>query len=253
MNILDFGFYQNCHSIKNKLQSFQKNVEDFKYIFLVLTETWLSDKDSNDDLGLDKYNVYIFDRNQSGVSKVGGVLIGVRKDIYSYELPIVEINKNIENLEIIDIYIEQLFVKCIIGSANFIISNVYIPKRIRDVYEYHMILNEKFIKKYPDHNFIFIGDYNLPEFIYLWPNFNDNIYFEKSKTIGSCVPNIFQRYRFFQANQISNDFNNSILDLIFNNFKTLNVKKTEPVVKGDEYHPPLNIFCAITKARIRIH
>jgi len=67
-------------------------------LFFVLTETWLSDNFYSNDLGMFNYNVYRCDRSSltSGHSRRGEVLIGVRKDIPSKLVPIVD--KSIEHL-----------------------------------------------------------------------------------------------------------------------------------------------------------
>lgn len=233
ISIQNFGFYQNCRSIKiSKLKQFQQNANNFNYIFVTLTETWLTDNESNCDLGLNNYIIYRCDRKSR---RGGGVLIAIRKDISSYELPMADV---IKGLETKFIKLEQLFVKFVIGSANFIISNVYIPNQSCEVYKYHMKMNDKIIKEYPGHHLIFIGDYNLPKFN--WNDYdNDRIDFRKTN-IELHVPQIFKKQNFFQVNRIPNDFGKT-LDLIFNNFKSLEAKQTKPVVEKDSHHPPLCI------------
>lgn len=112
-----FGYYQNCRGLRTKLISINCNIASFNFIFFVLTENWLTDEFSNCDLGMLNYNVYRCDRSSltSIHSRGGGVLIGVRKDIPSQLVPI------------LDNSIEYLFVSFLLNKRKYLVSGAYFP------------------------------------------------------------------------------------------------------------------------------
>lgn len=158
------GFYQNCRGLRTKLTNFICNISSFNYVFLVLTETWLTDSIQNSELALFNYNIYRYDRcNVSSVcTRGGGVLIGIRKNFPSQIITVPVAN------------IEQIFVRFDIVSLKFIIGGVYIPPRSTTViYESHTQSIEYAINQYPKSYFIFCGDYNAPEIS--WANDADGL------------------------------------------------------------------------------
>lgn len=85
---------QNCRSLQTKLSTFNCNVSALNYIFISLTETWLTEKFSNSKLGLFNYNIFRFDRciTTSNFTHGGGVLIGNHQDIVSFSAPMLQPN-----------------------------------------------------------------------------------------------------------------------------------------------------------------
>ncbi|KAE9542340.1 hypothetical protein AGLY_003467 [Aphis glycines] len=215
------GFYQNCRGIRSKLTNFKCNVSAFNYDFIVLTETWLNDCISDCELGLVNYIIYRCDRsNFTNTSlKGGGILIGVRKDLTSYPISILESN------------VEQLFVRISTGSLKIIVSGVYIPHSSSPfIYELHIKSVESIIRQFPNHIYIFCDDYNLPGII--WENdVNGLVYFYSTPISAHCIPETFASHSFFQSNSILNK-TNSFLDL----------KSDESIVPIDLYHPALYLF-----------
>ncbi|KAF0751838.1 Reverse transcriptase domain-containing protein [Aphis craccivora] len=79
-------FYQNCRGLRFKLVILRCNTAAaLEHIFIILSETWLTNGIFNNELGLYNYNIFRCDRSSlsSNCSLKGGVLIGIRKDIPS--------------------------------------------------------------------------------------------------------------------------------------------------------------------------
>jgi len=74
-----FGLYQNCRGLRTKLAAMNRNVADFDFIFISLSEIWLTDSIFSSESVLINYKV--FRCNRSSVVSVhnrgGGVLIAV--------------------------------------------------------------------------------------------------------------------------------------------------------------------------------
>jgi hypothetical protein len=107
----------------------------------------------NHELGFHEYNVYRFDRNSntSSLSRGGGVLIAVRNTFLSQIIPISNNN------------IEALFVLIKFPKFNFIISSVYIPiKSNETTFNDYFNIVESVYDKYPNADFLLLGDFNLP-------------------------------------------------------------------------------------------
>jgi len=70
-----FGLYQNCRGLRTKLSTMNLNIADFDYIFISLSETWITDGNFSNELGL--FNYKVFRCNRSNVTYVhnrgGGV------------------------------------------------------------------------------------------------------------------------------------------------------------------------------------
>ncbi|KAE9524193.1 hypothetical protein AGLY_015438 [Aphis glycines] len=159
--------------------------------------------------------------------KGGGILIGVRKDLTSYPISILESN------------VEQLFVRISSGSLKTIVSGVYTPPSSSPfIYESHIKSVELIIRQFPNHIYIFCGYYNLPGII--WENYVNGLVYSYSTPISAhCIPETFASHSFFQSNNILNK-TSSLLDLVFSNISSLVIEKSdEPIVPIDLYHPAL--------------
>jgi hypothetical protein len=147
------GYYQNCRGLRTKLVNFNCNTSCFNYVFISLTETWLTNNFHTSELGLSNYNIFRCDRSPktSSCNRGGGVLVAVRKDIASFPLMIPSNN------------VEQLFVRFSFNSLNIIICSVYIPPSSPiDLYTTHLNTIDFIVQKYPNHSLVLTGDYNLP-------------------------------------------------------------------------------------------
>jgi hypothetical protein len=226
------GFYQNCRGLNTKLTNFKCNASSVNYIFIVLSETWLHDNISNSELGLVNYNIFRYDRciSNSNCSRGGGVLIGIRKDLPACLVKVTQLN------------VEHIFVRFTIDSYTYIVGGVYIPPHSSSlIYESHVSSIEYLINIYPNSKFIICGDYNIPETT--WDNDDYGIVYSFSSSARApCIPESFATSGFFQKNNIYNS-NNSVLDLVFCNDKTVTVDMSfDPLVPIDKYHPALCII-----------
>lgn len=83
-------YYQNVRGLRTKVTDFYLAVIDRDYDVVVLTETWLNDDFTTQQLFGDSYNVYWKHRDaiSTGLSFGGGVLIAVSRRLTSYPHPL---------------------------------------------------------------------------------------------------------------------------------------------------------------------
>ena len=99
----------NCRSLINKLSLFQSFVYFSDFTFICLTETWLSDHISDDEILPNGFVLYHKDRPKRG----GGVLIAVKSCVPSSSVP------SPPDLEVISV---EVGIK-----HDFVLCSVYIP------------------------------------------------------------------------------------------------------------------------------
>jgi hypothetical protein len=198
---LSLGFYQNCHGLRTKLPCFKCNVSLFNYIFICLSETWLSDSFFDNELGLFNYAVFRCDRNSdtSNCYRGGGALIAIRNDVVCELLPTTAYT------------VEHLFVRFHVQNVTFVVCSVYIPPNSPVlVYESFMSAVQVTISLNPDCVFIICGDLNLPDTS--WSNDDYGlIYCSSSGPIVQCVSEIFAFNNFSQLNGVSNHLGVSLI------------------------------------------
>uniref|UniRef100_A0A2S2Q917 RNA-directed DNA polymerase from mobile element jockey n=1 Tax=Sipha flava TaxID=143950 RepID=A0A2S2Q917_9HEMI len=225
------GYYQNCRGLRTKLRLFKCNVAVFNYIFICLTETWLTNSFQDTELGLHNYVVFRCDRSSqsSSFSRGGGVLVAIRNDVVHNLLPALINN------------VEYLFVKFYVNNTAYIVCSVYIPPNSPiPVYESFMSAVQYIINANPGSVFIFSGDFNLPDLS--WSNDNFGLIYSSSGPAIHCVPDVLAYNNFFQLNLIPNS-NGNFLDLVFSNDSRINIEKSVTgVVPCDPYHPALDII-----------
>ena len=104
----------NIRSLKNKIDLLRPWVEQHKPMVITLSETWLTDKISNNEIKLTNYRIYRADRG----SRCGGVVTYVSADLASELIvPTVE-----------PVHFESIFVKVILHENKYItIGNIYRP------------------------------------------------------------------------------------------------------------------------------
>jgi len=209
----------------------------FNYIFICLSETWLSDSFFDNELGLTNYAVFRCDRNSdtSNFYRGGGALIAIRKDIVCELLP-TTINT-----------VEHLFVQFHVQNVTFVVCSVYIPPNSPvPVYESFMSAVQTIISLNIGCVFIICGDFNLPDTFWSNDNYGLN-YCSSAGPRVQCVPDIFAFNNFYQLNGISNHIL-GILDLVFSNNCSVLVERSEIVfVPCDSYHPALAIQFAFDR------
>ena len=158
----------------------------------------------------------------------GGVLVAIRNGISCIRIDNISHN------------VEQVFVKLV--DYDIIISAIYIPPRscnpdwfahfgshTDDIRNVHSV--------YKTSNFIFMGDYNLP-------NRDFEYDFRNIAVLNSTSVDVFVQtlsvLNFYQYNNIRN-VNGNMLDLVFSDLNYINVGVAiEPLVKVDVDHPALD-------------
>lgn len=116
----------------------------------MLTETLLSNSFDSHELGLENNNTFRYDRSPSTSihSLGGGVLIGVRKVVSTHLIPVAESSV-------------KLFISLTLNSLKCILCSVYIPPNSPiNIYEANVSTIDLIVHNYPDHIFVFCGDYN---------------------------------------------------------------------------------------------
>ena len=134
---------------------------------IILTETWLVNKISNQELNLPNYLIYRSDRvsnsNNSNINEAtdavdvrgGGVLIAVDRSFHSSNIAAHLIPPASRDLE-------QLFIKVSFNKTKCIFGSIYIPPNSScEVYQKHIDCMENISKFYIDHDFYIFGDFNL--------------------------------------------------------------------------------------------
>lgn len=148
-------YYQNAHSILGKLATLKTNIVQLSYTpdIIIITETWLQSEVHSSELGLSNYNVFRKDRDLAalGVSKGGGVLVAINKQISAQDITP-------------ESSLEQLFIKINFSNNNkFILcANYFQPNSSEQLFNDHARFIEEMHTKHKEYEFIFAGDYNLP-------------------------------------------------------------------------------------------
>lgn len=208
-------YFRNCTSV-------------FDCDLLLLTETWLNNRVSDAELGLNNFHIFRMDRENEQESRGGGVLIGIRSGIKcnQIEVPIIT-------------GIEQIFLKIIFRSIKILVICVYIPPNISsDIYYEHCDLVENITASNPDHKILIFGDYNLNNF-----DWTVDYSLVTHPTAIVVVNSFIQYLNLKQFNFIKNK-NSRTLDLIFSDIDKIMVNKGCSFVPlADEHHPPLDLIC----------
>lgn len=119
---------------------------------LALTETYLHPGLLNSELGLHNYNIIRKDRhNHPNAPSGGGVLFAVKEGIKTRLLET-------------DSSIEQIFIE-VLGPHKKLILGVFYPSPRSDTNDYskHVCSVEKLRDDFGEHDFVILGDYNLPK------------------------------------------------------------------------------------------
>lgn len=137
--------------------------------------------------------------------------------------------------------IEQLFVSVSIGKTKLILGAVYIPPSSNlDLFDNHIQSIEFLQTKYKNHEFIIVGDFNLPS-ARCDINSDFGVTFSPTTAQSDSILFGYSYFNFRQFNKILN-YTNSLLDLVFSSLSMLSVSLSfDPIIPIDNYHPPLII------------
>lgn len=226
-------YYQNTRGLKTKTLEFYGQITSCDYDMVILTETWLNDSISSNELFDDRYVVYRRDRGDTSYSHKkdgGGVLIAINKKIKSKRVSHWE--SQLEDLWVI----VDLPVSCDVHQIAF--CAVYLPPPVnRSRLEYFIDgCNKVFDKSL---RCCILGDFNLSNINWSFLGDTTNVY---------SVPSLCQPLVDFininglhQHNTVVND-SNKVLDLVLSDLSSCNVNESHNSMSSiDRFHPPLDI------------
>jgi hypothetical protein len=197
---------------------------------IALCETWLDDGISDAELGFGSYNVFRLDRDPSNSDKRrgGGVLLAVRRE---YTVSLIRPLYN---------DVEQVFVALKLKRRPPIIMGcTYIPPSSSAVvYQHHSEEIETLTSNYPNADFLFMGDYNLPGIS--WSDMGRGCSGIGQVSRGSnVVLDVCIVANLRQVNTVLN-VNNVILDLILTQMTGVFVNgSADPLLPVYTHHPHL--------------
>lgn len=214
----------------SKHKRFFCSSSSYDYGIIILTETWLKNTFYDAEYFDDTFSVYRKDRSKR---RGGGVLIALNNNIFSSEQ--IEID-GAEN-------IEYVCIKAKIKTQTIFIYNAYIPPNSpASVYDSHLSAIN-LIASNPEDLIIIAGDFNLPKVQWAYETDDDNVLLPTAFNpphSSDFINGLISR-GLYQVNGIRN-VKNRLLDLFFtNDFLNVTVNQANPLVKIDEYHPPLLI------------
>ena len=134
------------------MKDFSLNVNSSVYDVLIISESWLCQNISNEELNLNNYNIFRADRNSNTSEKVcgGGVLIAVKKDFRA-------------SVILSGRFVESIYINFKHNNLDLIVGGVYIPPASHlNVYENYCSDLECIFEKFPNSSYIIAGDFNLP-------------------------------------------------------------------------------------------
>lgn len=235
-------FYQNVRGLRSKTSTVFKNSLNSDQNIICLTETWLNNTISSQEVICDLYNVYRRDREDTACNKQegGGVLIAVDKNLKSFA-------QHTWNSDAEDLWVTVVQE----GNHNikFHICCVYLPPG--DMLALHTFCSKlsNITIENPDSVIVLCGDFNLPNI--KWSLDPVNLFCKPHNFVDANSSLLIDTMSYCGLSQYNCHVNSSdnTLDLIYgNNNKISNLKIcTSPLVPEDNYHNTLefdlNIRC----------
>ena len=210
--------------MRSRLKEFSLNANSSVYDIIIITETWLFDEISNEELQLSNYNIYRTDRDlkRTMKSRGGGVMVAVNKSLNSSEV-------------YLGTSVESVYVKVNTGDLNLIVGGVYIPPASDlNTYNTHCSELETIYSQFSDFSFIIAGDYNLAHLV--WENNKVNLdLLGNSKDYYDVINATYSFLNLLQVNEIPNN-RNVFLDLIFTNITDIKVCAAIDSILPETYH-----------------
>lgn len=194
--------------IKSFLPSIYASTHTSPYDVIVMNETWLNESIFDEELFGSDWFVYRKDRQStSDTREGGGVLIAVKSFLASSQIV-----QHIDTLE-------QLYVKISLSNSKSLYINVaYIPPNSApDVYAlYAQCLNETLTNADDRDEIIVMGDFNLPNVVWLDDDDNPGV-FDPSNVTSEVEATLIDGCSDLGLAQICNVENNfgNVLDLVF--------------------------------------
>jgi hypothetical protein len=213
------------------------SVTECNFDIIILLETNFNEGIYNEEIFDNRFIVYRCDRNSANSTKKdgGGVLMAVNKRLNSELISVVNGD-----------YVEQLWVKIVVGSSSMFFCCVYLPPDCDVVcYERHMSSIEFMYNKCEVNDKMFVcGDYNLPNIRWSEENsLNGSLTpFNVSTPKEILITDGMATCDLSQINNIPN-MRDVLLDLFFCNFNDdVTIRKCEsPLLPLDIHHSAYEI------------
>lgn len=196
-------------------------------------ETNLTDEINTSELGFFNYKVYRCDRSSSSSNKKsgGGVIIAIRDDLDSWELP----SSNFT--------VECVFFAINLKNSIFVVGGVYLPpnQNSSQYNEFSTSLEELLIT-YPDITpLIIVGDFNLPNVDWLNPSTS---HLDPS---AQCIHDVMSFLNLEQYNNVRNN-REVLLDLVFSSIVLPTKVAIDPLLTVERHHPALEMEVSIVNS-----
>lgn len=216
-----FGGHINIRSIVQKSEEIQQLLSDSNLDYLCLTETWLTPTTPLAMFNVPGFKIYRKDR-QSG--RGGGVMVYVKENIKTEELPLIT-----DNLECIGI-------KMILSpEMHFNVIVVYRPPTAKDCFINSL---SDILKQYSNKELIVMGDFNLD-----WLNK------ARRKKLKDIASSLHMTQMINSPTRITQS-SRTLLDLIFTN-KPDRITKTYNLLTGLSDHNMTLITRKLSKDRYK--
>jgi hypothetical protein len=229
--------YLNARSIKtvnkniNKINEFQNLIYTSECDVVGVSESWLDPTVCNDEI-LDKNNYVVYRRDRDK-QRGGGVLLGIKKDIYSSQICVSE-SHEILAVEIKPSKRSKLLLVCCYRSPSETISDFV--TELRDILQRN---SAKF------NGMCIVGDFNLPGITWndCWgssESTNDNLFLELCSDLSLS-----------QVNNELSTMHGNILDLVLTNLPDNFSHVTKSSLYFDSDHFPLEFNIDMKTKRVK--
>lgn len=216
-------------SVNNKI----RQVYDFAssqyklFDFFALTETWLGDSVTNDELFPNSYNVFRSDRSRSavGLSRGGGVLLAVNSAVAVCEMDLETVCPLLSSIPLVDI----LGISVRQNTHTIHVFVIYIPPRITasqlsvffDALEAMLVVCKG--------RSVIIGDFNISKYA-------ESLTSSAGDRSVRRLNNLCDLFDLKQYNYVVND-NGRLLDLLISS-EVCSVERAEDVITAEDAHHP---------------
>lgn len=236
-------YYQNTRGLRTKVNTFFRSVCLNEYDVVCITESWLLESISDNELFDSRYSVWRRDRDYSRTGQMygGGVLLAVKRDFQVVERSdwtsaaediwiTLTLNKKRSNTNC-KIHICVVYLCCEKGGNTY-----------KTQLKLFSIKLNHLIASHPTDKFMILGDFN----------FGDEVIWARSADTGELFPASYSGEHLIEFFDIINtcnltqynaeyNVNNRVLDLVFSNDPIVVQASDTPLVPEDMHHKSLHI------------
>lgn len=229
-------FYQNVRGLKSKIELFSQEVLNNNFDIICLTETWLNSSISSSELFDGRYMVFRRDRESSSSVKRegGGVLIAINKHFNI-------LHKRSWQTDAEDLWISFSLTEN--SNTKFNLGLIYLPPDISQDLFSRCVNNCKNVclSSHSQTQNLILGDFNLSSITWLPSSRSSDL--SPSEYSGLKASSFVEFVSLSDLNQYNylQNASSRILDLILYDSDNIVVLPSAPLVKVDNYHPPLEI------------